>query len=166
MTGKVLVGYATRAGSTREIAEAIGKVFQEKGIEADVLAVKNVVSLDGYRAAVLGAPFYMFRWLADMRRFLVRQRKGLAEMPVAVFGLGPFNDVEKEWQGVRDQMAKELGRTPWLKPVGSQVFGGVFATEKLGFPYNLIPALNKMPAHDIRDWTAIRAWAEGLAGEL
>jgi hypothetical protein len=37
---------------------------------------------------------------------------------------------------------------------------------KLGFPYNLIPALKQMPASDIRDWPAIRAWASGLAAQF
>ena len=30
---------------------------------------------------------------------------------------------------------------------------------------NLIPALRRMPPSDVRDWTAIRTWASGLAGE-
>jgi menaquinone-dependent protoporphyrinogen IX oxidase len=36
----------------------------------------------------------------------------------------------------------------------------------LRFPMNLIPALKQMPAGDIRDWTAIRAWASGLVTQL
>ena len=31
---------------------------------------------------------------------------------------------------------------------------------------NLIPALRRMPPNDVRDWTAIHAWASGLAGKL
>ena len=36
----------------------------------------------------------------------------------------------------------------------------------LRFPMNLIPALKQMPASDIRDWTAIRAWASDLVTQL
>jgi hypothetical protein len=34
------------------------------------------------------------------------------------------------------------------------------------FPYSLIGPLKKMPAHDARDLTAIRAWAVRLADTL
>ena len=47
-----------------------------------------------------------------------------------------------------------------------EVFGGVWDPSKLGFPFNLLPALNKIPASDIRDWDAIRDWASGLAAKL
>ncbi|MEZ4862772.1 MAG: flavodoxin domain-containing protein [Caldilineaceae bacterium] len=33
----------------------------------------------------------------------------------------------------------------------------------LGFPYNLVPGLRKLPVSDMRDWEAIRAWADSLA---
>jgi menaquinone-dependent protoporphyrinogen oxidase len=44
--------------------------------------------------------------------------------------------------------------------------GGKFDPAKLRFPYNLIPALKKMPASDLRDWVAIRAWASSLAARF
>ena len=34
------------------------------------------------------------------------------------------------------------------------------------FDMNLIPTLKRMPASDLRDWTAIRAWAHGLTVQL
>ena len=55
---------------------------------------------------------------------------------------------------------------PWLAPVAAEVFGGKHDPAKLTFPHNLIPALKQMPATDIRDWTAIRAWAIGLTAKL
>jgi menaquinone-dependent protoporphyrinogen oxidase len=166
MSNKVLVGYATRSGSTREVAEAVAATLRENGIEADLQPVKSVVSLVDYQAVVLGAPLYMFRLHKDARAFLGRNRKALAELPVAVFALGPFNDVEKEWQSVRDNLAKELAKYAWLTPIDTAVFGGVFNPAKLGFPYNLFPPLKKMPPSDIRDWTAIRSWAASLAPKL
>ena len=162
MTASVLVGYATRSGSTSEIAQAIGTTLRSGKIEVDIRPLKEVRSLEGYRSVVLGAPFFMFRWHKDAAGFLTRHRGALAKLPVAVFALGPFHDEEKEWTEVRAQLDKELTKYPWFSPVAREVFGGKFDPATLGFPWSLIPALRKMPASDIRDWEAIRDWAAKL----
>ncbi len=97
---------------------------------------------------------------------LVTYATDLNKLPLAVFGLGPFNDVEKEWNDVRAQLDKALAKEPSVKPVAVEVFGGVFNPSSLRFPYNLIPALKKMPPSDIRDWAAIRGWASALVTKL
>jgi menaquinone-dependent protoporphyrinogen IX oxidase len=61
---------------------------------------------------------------------------------------------------------KELAKFPWLIPAAIAIFGGTFDPEKLTFPHNLLPALKNMPASDVRDWTAIRAWASNLAAQF
>ena len=122
--------------------------------------------LEGYTAVVVGAPLYMFHWHKDAKSFLSRHRQALMARPVAVFAMGPLKDEAKDWQDVRAQLDKELLRFPWLAPVAAEVFGGKHDPAKLTFPHNLIPALKQMPATDIRDWTAIRAWAIGLAAKL
>ena len=42
MSRKILVTYASRAGSTAEVAEAIGKTLIDKGVQVDVLSMNNV----------------------------------------------------------------------------------------------------------------------------
>ena len=64
------------------------------------------------------------------------------------------------------QLDKELLKFPWFTPVAIEIFGGKFDPATLSFPYNLLPALKQMPPSDARDWTAIRAWALGLAAQL
>ena len=44
--------------------------------------------------------------------------------------------------------------------------GGRFDPAHLRFPWNLIPALKNMPASDLRDWEAIRAWAGSLVEQF
>ena len=166
MPATVLVGYTTRNGSTQEVAEAIAATLRKNGREVDIMPMRNVRSLAGYRMLVLGAPLYMFRWHKDAKAFLSRHQKALKELPVAVFAMGPFHDEEKEWQDVRAQLDKELANFPWFAPAAREVFGGKFDPAKLRFPLNLIPAMKKMPASDIRDWAAIRAWADGLASKM
>ena len=166
MPASILVAYATRQGSTREVAEAVAAALRERGLEFDLQPMREVRSLERYQAIVLGTAIYMFRFHKDARRFLARHRRALAERPVAIFALGPFNDEEKEWQGVRAQLDKELAQFPWFAPVAHEVFGGKFDPAKLRFPYNLVPYLKRLPASDIRDWKAIHAWASSLAEKL
>jgi menaquinone-dependent protoporphyrinogen oxidase len=162
----LLVGYATSYGSTREVAEAVAATLRERGLQVDIQPVRKVRTLTGYSAVVLGAPLLMFRWHKDTRRFLSRHRKALAELPVAVFALGPVHDPydEQEWQNSRAQLDKELAKFPWLTPVALEMFGGKYDPEKLRFPINLFAG--EEPTSDLRDWTAIRVWATDLAAKF
>jgi menaquinone-dependent protoporphyrinogen oxidase len=166
MSAAVLVGYATRSGSTQEVAESVAATLRDSGLEVDIQPMRNVRTLAGYRMVILGAPLYMFRWHKDALAFLSRHRQAITQVSVAVFALGPFHDEEKEWQSIRAQLDKELSKFPWFAPIAREVFGGKFDPTKLRFPMNLIPALKKMPPSDIRNWDAIRAWARDLAGKL
>jgi menaquinone-dependent protoporphyrinogen oxidase len=166
MSEPVLVAFATRYGSTQEVADAVAAALREGGLEVDIRPMRQVRTLEGYGAVVLGAPLYMFRWHRDALRFLARHRRALMDRPVAVFALGPFHDEEKEWQDVRALLDKELQKFPWLAPIARGVFGGKFDPTKLRFPFSLIPALKQMPASDIRDWAAIHAWTSDLATRL
>ena len=162
MSSSILVGYATRYGSTQEVAEAITAALRECGLAVDIQPLRQVRSLEGYRGCVLGAPLFMFRWHKDAMQFLTRNRKALAERPVAIFALGPTHEPhdEQEWRDSRAQLDKELAKFPWLTPIAVEMFGGKYDPTKLRFPINLLAG--KVPATDLRDWTAIRAWAAGL----
>jgi menaquinone-dependent protoporphyrinogen oxidase len=166
MSAPVLVAYATKNGSTREVAEAVATTLREHGCEVEVQPAGEVRTLEKYGAVVLGTAVYMFRWRKDARRFMSRHQAALAERPVAVFALGPLNDNEKEWADVHKQFEEALAKYPWLSPVAHEVFGGKFDPARLTFPLSLMPAMKNQPASDIRDWAAIAAWAVGLAQKL
>jgi menaquinone-dependent protoporphyrinogen oxidase len=166
MSSIVLVAYATRYGSTQEVAESVAATLRERGLAVDIEPMRQVRTLDQYHAVVLGAPLYIMRWHKDAIQFLGRHHAALMQRPVAIFALGPFHAEEKEFQEVRGQLDKELAKFPWLTPAAIEIFGGKFDPEKLTFPHNLVPALKKMPASDIRDWTAIHAWASDLAAQF
>lgn len=163
MSASILVAYATRAGSTQEVAEAVASTLREAGLAVDIQPLLKVDTLEGYQAVVIGAPLYMFGWHKDALRFLKRYRQALTGLPVAVFALGPFNDVEKEWTDVRAQLDKALVKFPWFTPRAVQVFGGKFDPATLRPPYSLLPAMKRLPVSDIRDWEAIATWAKELA---
>jgi menaquinone-dependent protoporphyrinogen oxidase len=163
MSDSILVAYATRSGSTQEVAEAMAAALRDEGLHVDCQPLRSTRTVAGYRMVVLGAPLFMFKWHKDAFAFLTRHQRALEKLPVAVFALGPFHDEQKEWQEVRNQFDRELAKVPWFAPSPREVFGGKFDPTKLRFPMNLIPALKKMPASDVRNWDQIRTWAHSLA---
>lgn len=168
MNEKVLVAYASTHGAMQEVAEVVAETLRECGLAVDLQPARSVQRLEGYTAIVLGAPLYILRWHKDAVRFLNRHQKALSGgLPLAIFGGGPTekNDPD-DWREVENQLARELAKFPWLKPVSVEVVGGRFDASRLRFPWNLVPALKQMPATDFRDWKAIRAWAESLAARF
>jgi menaquinone-dependent protoporphyrinogen oxidase len=171
MSASILVAYATRYGSTQEVAEAVATTLREGGLAVDLQLMREVQTLAGYGAVVLGAPLYIGHWHKDAQRFLGRHREALQQRPVFLFTLGPTQPDEQEWAGVRTQLEQELANYPWLKPVAHELFGGKYDPAKLRFPDSLLtwfPAspLHQRPASDVRDWVAMRAWAGNLVTQL
>jgi menaquinone-dependent protoporphyrinogen oxidase len=164
MTDTILVAYATRYGSTQEVAEAVAAALRERGYPVDLRPAREVRELEDYGAVVLGAGLYMYRWHRHARRFLSRHRQALGDRPVAVFALGPVEDEEEQFQDARRQLDKALAKFPWFSPATVAVFGGKFDPAKLPFPINRFAGSE--PASDIRDWEAIRAWAKDLPEKL
>ncbi len=166
MEKKILVAFATKSGSTREIAEFITNTLQEKGVKAELKEMKSVKSVSEYDAFILGAPMYMFHIISDAHTFIKKIKKSLMDKKAAFFSLGPLNDAEKDWKEVNEIFNKEMAKYPWFTPVAIEVFGGKLDPTTLQFPYNLIPAMKNMPPSDLRDWEKIRAWTESLPAKL
>jgi len=161
----VLVAYATKYGTTREVADAIGQALSEQGIRVDVRPAGEVRDLTGYSAVVLGTAMYYFMLRREAKRFLARHRKTLSNLPVALFALGPFNDTPEELASARVPVDKYLAKSSWLSPVAVGIFGGRHDPSALRFPDNN-PAMRNMPPSDARDWEAIGKWANELPAAL
>lgn len=171
MPAPVLIAYATRSGSTGEVAEAIGARMREAGLQVEVVPMRALKSIGERTAVVLGAPLYMGRLPRELHRFLARNRIALTGPKTWFFALGPIEGKPEEFAAARAQAEKHLANSAWFKPSELQVFGGKFDVNRMPFPFSLarhlpaFPAKN-MPAKDIRDWDAIGAWAGGIARQL
>ena len=155
--GRILVAYATKHGSTEEVAEAVAERLREQGVDVETRPAAEADDLASYEAVVLGGALYMGRWHADARRFLKRHRRALAAKPLAVFAMGPAPATDEALAESRAQLDRPLAKVPELEPLAVAIFGGVVDPAKLSFPFN------RMPASDARDWDAIRTWAEEVA---
>lgn len=162
MDPSILVTYATRGGSTQEVAQAVAEVLRNLNLPVDLKPAAQAHPIEPYTAVTICVALYGGRMHKDVRRFLIAHRSTLAKLPVALFVLGPVHSDEKEWTGARQQLDKELRKFPWLSPVAQHIVGGRFDPTRLSFPFNLLPGLRKMPASDVLDWKLIRDSAAQL----
>lgn len=158
---KILVTYATRAGSTAEIAAAIGQTLATRGFSVDVKPVAKVASLDGYQAVILGSAIRMGSWLPEMVKFIQTHQSALNALPTALFTVHMLNAADDETS--RAARAAYTAPVRALLPNAPEIFfNGVIDLEKLPFLDRLMVKMVKPPIGDHRDWKQIRGWAESL----
>ncbi len=167
---QLLVAYGTRYGSTREVAETVAATLTEQGIDTEVKQAREVRSLDGYDAVVLGTPLYMGALHKDVRALLERNKAAFEQTPFALFALGPIK-ADDGLDGSRAQLIEALAKLPVPTPASTAVFVGAYDPARLGFKDKMIAALPASPlraeaAHDDRDWDAIRDWTRDVSGQL
>ena len=158
---KVLVTAASRYGATGEIAEAIGEVLRERGLDATV-GPPEAATVDGHGAVVLGSAVYAGHWLKPARELVDRQRDALAARPVWLFSSGPVGDPPKPEEDPVD--VAELVAATGARD--HRVFAGRLLRKQLGFADKAIAVALRVPDGDFRDWTATREWAAGIAEAL
>ena len=159
---KVLVAYATKAGTTGEVAEAIGAELCNAGLAAEVLPAKEVQDLSPYDAVVIGSPIYVGKWLGDAAEFVARHQAALQQKPTAYFlacmTLHDDTAENRATVGAYLQPQRDL-----VTPLAEGQFVGTFVPQQHPLPFRLMMKLMKSPSGDLRDWEAIRAWAQELA---
>src|SRR5512137_2475457 len=103
-TKSVLLAYATRFGSTQEVAEVIAAVLSETGLKVDLQPMAEVRTLASYDAVVVGAAIYNAKWNPTAHQFLAQYRDALSQLPVVIFTLGPLSASEAAKRNSRRQL--------------------------------------------------------------
>jgi menaquinone-dependent protoporphyrinogen oxidase len=188
---RVLVTYASMAGSTAEVAQAVAEEFSKCGWQADVLPLEQVKDLQDYDGVVVGGPMIM-GWHRAATRFLKRNRAAFQSMPLAVFvtAMSLTQDGETRSKGGSIYVDPNLPKPPqkagslsfqeryarlsnYLRPIFQStrpskpasigVFGGRLEYGRLKWWAVLFAMLViRAPAGERRNWPAIREWAAGL----
>lgn len=161
----VLVAYASKRGSTAEIAETIAATLRREGLGVCLERAEDVQSLDRYDAVVLGSAVYMKRWRGDARHFLKKHRKALKLMPFWVFSSGPVGDPSKdhpEWM----EPSRIVEKVEELGGRGHVVFGGCLPAEPRGLMEKAMVEGTPKEFRDRRDWAGIRDWAKQIGAAL
>jgi menaquinone-dependent protoporphyrinogen oxidase len=171
MDDKILVTYASRAGSTAEAAELIGNTLAESGATVEIRDMKVVKDLTPFRAVIAGSAIRGAKWLPEAMEFLNIHRAVLNQKPFAAFMVCIA-------LAMKDGETHRAGVLSWMDPVCSTVnpvsvglFAGLLDFKKLPFfPDGMkmyIPVkLGIFPSGDNRDREAVRLWAKDVYPKL
>lgn len=192
---RVLVTFATRHGSTADVADAIGDELRATGLDVDVRPLRERPRVAGYDALVIGGPV-IAGWHRTARRFLRRNHRKLNAVPTAFFltAMSLTDTASTEAEGV------PLFLDPWLakppasavrlsrreryatpanylrpaldaagqtRPVSVAFFGGALDLTQLNvFEKLFVTLLVGATPGDTRNFAAVREWASALPAAL
>ena len=167
MTTRVLVSYASRFGSTREVATRIAERLRVRGCDVRVCSVEDDVPMDDYDAVVFGSGVYDGSWTAGANTFVRSQAARLAQKPVWLFSLGSFGDDHPVIGRLMRKEPKEIGEFEQaIHPRDYRVFAGVIDLEHWPtWARLLFQALGGRDG-DNRSWPDIDVWADQIARAL
>jgi menaquinone-dependent protoporphyrinogen oxidase len=188
---RILVAYATFAGSTVEVARTVGEEIGKSGAQVDVLPLNEVSDVGAYDGVVLGGPMIM-GWHRAALRFLKKHHKAFQRVPVALFvmAMSLTQTGETSLDGVPVCVDENLPRPPtvegrlnfreryarlanYLRPILSAarparpvtigLFGGRLEYGRLKpWAVLFVMLIIQAPPRDRRNWAAIRSWAADL----
>ena len=192
---RVLLVYATRHGSTQDVADAVAEELRATGHEVDQRPAAEAPGPAGYDAVVVGGPMIM-GWHRQAIRYVKTHRGELERLPTALFiTAASLTDTgEAEVQGV------PIVKDPWLAKAPRDA-AKLRYKERYALPQHYLGAVLKKadPVRprsvaffagsldlttmnvfeklfvllvvgatpgDGRNWKAIRAWGAGLGSVL
>ena len=129
---KVLIAYASKCGSTGEIAESIGQVLCERGASVDVRRVQDVTDVSGYGSVIVGSAVRVGQCLPEAKAFVEKHSEALAQKSLAYFIVClSIKEEDEEQRNAAQSYADPLKTI--VEPDAEGIFAGVMDYKKLPF---------------------------------
>lgn len=169
MAKRLLIAYASRAGSTAGVADAVARTLAQRGLRVDVRPMREVERVEPYAAVVAGSAI-QGGWLPEAMQFLHDHQGELARRPFAAF-LACITLAMRGGESYRAALGKHMEPVrALLRPVSEGCFAGALDLSALplvdSWKMRVPVALGLFPEGDHRDWEKIHAWAEDLYPKL
>lgn len=157
---KILIAYQTKTGTTKEAAEWIKSVFEERQFEVDVKALDDVSSLAGYSGVIIGAPINGFRWIPEATQFVETHKDHLVQMPTALYAMNYVGQTGRP--KIRATIEKSfLTPKDSIHPKDVAMFGGRIDKEMPLFA-RLLFGIKKGNPIDLMNPEMVKAWANKM----
>jgi menaquinone-dependent protoporphyrinogen oxidase len=161
MAARVLVAFATKMGSTGQIAESIAGTLRAAGLDVEARRAGEVLDVEPYDAIVLGSALYAAHWQREANRFVNRNREGLRIRPLWLFSSGPLDRrLAARNLPINEHASQVLGDLTWRD---HRTFGGRLDPAAPGVDAQI---LQTHQVGDFRDWAAIHDYAAAIAREI
>jgi menaquinone-dependent protoporphyrinogen oxidase len=162
---KILIAYASKCGSTGEVAAAIGRALAQNGARVDVRPLKQIVDLASYQTLFIGSAIRVAKWLPEASKFVSDQRAILERVPLAYFTV--CMTLSEDTPANR---AKAAGFTDpvrgVLAPAAEGFFAGRVDPQRLSIIESTMLRMKSVPEGDFRDWEKISEWAQSAYEEM
>ncbi len=170
--GKILVAFESGFGTTKEVAEQIGRRLWEQGASVDVKWVKNVKTLKEYNFVIVGSAIQYDTWMPGAVTFIKEFEKNLEHIPVAYFftclALAAHKEKGKGQAG--NYKSKILAMNPKVRPLSIGCFAGVLDYSKLPFLFRYLARvfflILGVEEGDHRDFAGIKNWTDQLEDQF
>jgi menaquinone-dependent protoporphyrinogen oxidase len=158
---RVLVTWGSRHGGTEGIARKIADALRDASVDVELRAAREVDTIAGYDAAIIGGALYANRWHRDARRLVARHLAALRRIPVWLFSSGPLDgSAARAPIAPVTEVAVLIER---IGAVGHATFGGRLEPDVTGW---MAHAMARSHSGDWRDPAQIREWAIDIAARL
>ncbi len=166
---KVLVAYETVHGSTRSIAENIGRALGASTV-VETCPMRDVDDLSAFDAFVFGSAEIEGAWLPRACDFLSEHAAELEGRPVWLFSVGVSDALPRPLRNAsrRRELQEVRNCAPAVvHPQGIRVFSGLVQRDRVGRSAWLLPRTWVAPHNgDYREWPQIMTWARDIAATL
>ena len=165
MSKKILIAYASKCGSTAEVASAIGRTLAQAGVRVDMLPANKVTDLSSYQAVFVGSAIRMAKWLREAVDFVSENRATLQHIPTAYFTVCATMIEDTPVKRAKAAGFIEPMRTI-LTPAAEGYFAGKVDPNTLSFIENISLKAKEVPQGDFRDWNKITNWAQSIYAQI
>ena len=165
MSHKFLIAYATRTGTTAEIAETIARTLAARGETVEVLPFEGVTDLSRYDGVLLGSAVRFGQWLPEAQKFVEAHSADLGRRPTAIFTVHGLNLGDDETSRSQRQ-AYLTGVRNFVQAKTEGFFAGKIDLSKLKFFERVLAKAVKGAGVSQVDLEAVRSWTEDVYGKL
>ena len=163
----VLVAYASRRGTTREIAQRIAARLSSHGFGVHLDPLLGREDVRRFEAVVLGSPVYGGHWEVEAVDFVRRNAVALAGHPLWTFSVGWLAHHRGLLRRESWSDAKGLAELDRLLPARDhRFFAGALSPAELPLGQRTAFRLAGGRYGDFRDWGAIDGWTDEIAQQL
>ncbi len=162
---EVLVTYATKHGSTADIAWSIGNSFSDAGFKAEVKKIQNVEDVRPYKLVIIGTPIYDNQILPEVLSFADLHRDWLDKRKIALFVVGrTLKNKDDKTIIETEKILYKLKN--FINIIDTGMFAGKISPENLPIKNRVGRIFGEDPTGDFRDWREIGEWAKELRKKI